>query len=318
MSDVLSQSEIDALLAAMAGGDAIEAVSDKTSEAEESTPSVLLEEQLKFLEKDLQVLEYIHREYAEILSLSLFRNIQVKVSLESIQEISYEEFRHSIPCPAVITVFKLNPLEGYLLFETSTDFVSRISNVYLDKNGDQKQEMILNLENDENTSIKITEIFIKHLEKSWGSVLAVTSEVENVETDPTNIKLLFANESVAMLSFSVTLNEFNSFFNICIPYSSMEKYAGKLEITPAFSKMETSLFLENAVVNIKAVLAEINLPLGELMELKKGMILNTYKPYKNKVAILVEGKHCFNGEAGIVHNRKAVKIENCLDKDVQR
>ena len=128
MSDVLSQSEIDAILAAMAAGEAIEEVSDKTSKEEENTPSVLLEERLKFFEKDLQILEYIHKEYAEVLSLSLFENIQVNVSLESIQEISYEEFRHSISCPAVITVFKLIPLEGYLLFQTSPDFISKISN----------------------------------------------------------------------------------------------------------------------------------------------------------------------------------------------
>jgi flagellar motor switch protein FliM len=318
MSDVLSQSEIDALLAAMAAGEASEEVSDKPSKEAESTPSVLLEEQLKFLEKDIQMLEYIHKEYAEVLSLSLFRNIQVKVSLESIQEISYEEFRHSIPCPAVITVFKLSPLEGYLLFQTSPDFVSKISNVCPDKDGDQKQELLGNLESDKNIFIKVTEMFIKHLEKPWGTALAVTSEVEYVETDPTNIELLFANESVVLLSLSVTLNEFTSFFNICIPYSSVEKYLGKLEITPVFPMMETSIFLENARVNIKAVLADINLSLGELIGLQKGMILNTYKPYKNKVAILVEGKHCFDGEAGLLHNRKAVKIKNCLDKDVQR
>jgi len=316
MSDLLSQSEIDALLAAMLMGEAIEEVSDKPSEEMKSTPSVLLEEQLKFPEKDLQILEYIHKEYAEVLSLSLFRNIQVKVSLESIQEISYEEFRHSIPCPAVITVFKLNPLEGYLLFETSLDFVSKISNVCSDDDGGQKQELFVNLESDKNTLIKITEMLIKHLEKPWGTALAVNSEVENVETDPANIKLLFENESVAMLSFSATLNEFTGFFNICIPYSSMEKYSGKLKIMPTFPKVETSLFLENARVNIKAVLADINLSLGELMDLEKGMILNTHKPYKNKVAILVEGKHCFDGEAGILNNRKAVQIENCLDKDV--
>lgn len=318
MSDVLSQSEIDALLAAMAAGETIEEVSDKVPNEVESAPPVLLEKRLKFFEKDLQVLEYIHKEYAEILKFSLFRDIQVKVALESMQEISYEEFRHSIPCPAVITVFKLNPLEGYLLFETSSDFILKISNACQDKDVDKNQELPENLESDKSTFTKITEMFIKDLEKPWDASLAVTSEVEYVETNPDNIKQLFSDESVVLISFSATLNGFNGFFNICIPYSSMEKYSGKLEITPTFSKVETSHFLENAKVNIKAVLADINLSLGELMELQKGMTLNTYKPYRNKVSILIEGKHCFDGEAGLLHNRKAVKIKNCLDKDVQR
>lgn len=318
MSDVLSQSEIDALLAAMAAGEPIEEASDKPLEEAESTPIVLLEEQLKFHDKDLQVLEYIYKEYAKDLSLSLFRDTQVKVKLESIQEISYEEFRHSISCPAVISVFKLNPLEGSLLFETNLDFISKIYSMCSDKDEAQKPKQLVNLENDKDTLIKITEMFITHLEKSWSGVLAVNSEVEYVETDPANIKKLFANESVALLSLSVTFNEYTGFFNLCIPYSSVGKYSGKLEIMPNISKIETSLFLENARVNIKVVLADIALSLGELMELEKGMTLNTHKLYRNKVSILVEGKHCFDGEAGILNNRKAVKIENCVDKDVQK
>lgn len=318
MSDVLSQSEIDALLMAMAAGEAIEEVSDKVSNEEESAPSVLLEKRLKFLEKDLQVFEYIHKEYAKVLQLSLSKNTQVKVSVESMQEIGYEEFRHSIPYPAVITVFKLNPLEGYLLFETNSDFILKISNVYQDKDGDGNKETSGNLESDNSTFEKITEMLIKDLEKPWRASVTVTPEVEYVETNPDNIKQLFSDESVVLISFSVTLNGFTGFFNICIPYSSVEKYLGKLEIMPVFSKVETSYFLESAKVNIKAVLADINLSLGELMELKKGITLNTYKPYRNEVAILVEGKHCFDGEAGLLHSRKAVKIKNCLDKDVQR
>ena len=57
------------------------------------------------------------------------------MSLESIQEIRYEEFMRSIPYPAVINVFKLNPLEGYLLFETSPSLVLQISDMFFGGDG---------------------------------------------------------------------------------------------------------------------------------------------------------------------------------------
>ena len=309
MSDVLSQSEIDALLAAMASGAPLEETSDKSIKEEEDIPSIVLQERLKFPEKDLQLLEYIHKEYAEVLSSNLLSHIEVKVVLESIQEISYEEFRHSIPCPAVITVFKLKPLGSHLIFETSTDFISKIFKMCSDEAIEHKQEI--------DTFKQITGMFIRHLEKPWSSALSVTSELEYVETDPAKIKELLVDESVVLLSLSVTLKDFTGLFNICIPYSSMEKYLGKLAIRPVFSKMEPSLPFENTTVKIKAILADLTISLGEVMELQKGMVLNTHKPYNNKVKILVEEKHCFDGEAGLLHNRKAVKIENCLDKDVQ-
>jgi flagellar motor switch protein FliM len=308
MSDVLSQSEIDALFAAMASGGLNEEIIEKPINEESNTPSSLLEGQLKFSEKDLQLLEYIHKEYAEELSSNLIKNTEIKVSLESIQEISYEEFKHSIPCPAAMAIFKLKPFEGYLLFETSTDFISKIANLYSDKAENQRQEM--------DTFKQITGSFIKYLEKPWGNALAVTPLLEYIEENPANIKEFLPNESVALLSLSVTFNKGTDLFNICIPYSSVERHLGGLSIRNDFQQMGSSSSFENTLMNIKAVLADISIPLSELVELQKGVVLNTYKTYDSKVKILVEEKHCFDGEAGLFHGRKAVMIKNCLDKDV--
>src|SRR5471030_1745673 len=118
MAEVLSQSEIDALLAAMAAGNTIEEGSSNNSNNENNAPVTILDDNLKFSDKDIQMLEYIHKEYTQALSLKMFKDLNIRVQLESIQEIRFEEFMRSIPCPAVINVFKLNPLEGYLLFET--------------------------------------------------------------------------------------------------------------------------------------------------------------------------------------------------------
>lgn len=308
MSDVLSQSEIDALFAAMASGGLDEEIIEKPINEEKSAPSALLEEKLKFTEKDLQLLEYIHKQYAEDLSSNLIKNTEIKVSLESIQEISYEEFKHSIPCPAAMAIFKLKPFEGYLLFETSVDFISKLAGIYSDKAEKYSEER-------ENFK-QIIGSFIKVLEMPWLTTLAVTSQLEYIEENPANIKEFLPNESVALLSLSVTFNKGTDLFNICIPYSSVERHLGGLSIRNNFQQMGSSSSFENTLMNIKAVLADINIPLSELIELQKGNVLNTYKPYDSKVKILVEEKHCFDGEAGLFHGRKAVMIMNCLDKDV--
>jgi flagellar motor switch protein FliM len=72
----------------------------------------------------------------------------------------------------------------------------------------------------------------------------------------------------------------------------------------------------NVDLNIKVVMETIQLSLGEFMNLEKGEILDTHKIYKNKVRVFVEDEHCFNGEVGLICNRKAVKILDCLEKDV--
>lgn len=316
MADLLSQSEIDALLAAMLAGDIIEEGTNNNSENENNIPSTILEDSLKFSDKDIQILEYIHKEYAEVLFSTMFNNLNVKVSLESIQEIRYEEFMHSISYPAVINVFKLNPLDGCLLFETSPSLVFQISDMIFGGDASQKLNVAEFSENDKNISMKITSDFIGYLEKAWSKVLKVKSEIEYLEIDPAKIKMGTNNESVLLAVFSISIGDVHTFFNICIPYSSIENYLGKLQINDSVPEFELSNNFGNANLNIKVILDNIELSLGELMNLEKGTILSTNKRYKNKVDILVEEKHCFSGEVGLINNRKAVKIVDCLEKDV--
>lgn len=312
MAEVLSQSEIDALLAAMMAGDTI----DDGSSNDNDVPATVLEDSLKFDDKDIHILEYIHKEYTQLISSCMFKNLDVKVTLESIQEIRYEEFRHSIPYPAVINVFKLNPLEGSLLFETSPSLVVQIADIFFAGDGSKKLSEAEFSEKDKDISMKITRDFIEHLEKVWSKVLKVKSQMEYLEIDPAKIKLFTDNEPVALASFSISIGEVNTFFNICIPYSSIENYLGKLQIKDSNSEFQLNNNFGNANLNIKVILDNIQLSLGDLMNLEKGTILSTHKRYQNKVSILVEEKHCFNGEVGLMHNRKAVKIVDCLEKDV--
>lgn len=315
MSEVLSQSEIDALLAAMAAGDIIDDGGSNNSDNENDVPVTVLEDSLKFSDKDMHILEYIHKEFAQIISSSIFKGLNIQVSLESMQEIRYKEFSNSIPYPAVISLFKLNPLVGYLLFETSPNLVSHIANIFFDGNISEELNKIEFTEKDKDISMKIVKEFIEGLEKAWNKVLKVSRKIEHIETDPVQITMFTENETVVLASFSISIGEVNTFFNICIPFSSIENYLGKLEIKDSASESKLNINFGDANLNIKVVLGNIELSLGELMDLQKGMILNTYKRYENKVSILIEEKHCFNGEVGLMKNRKAVRIVDCIERD---
>lgn len=314
MSDVLSQSEIDALLAAMAAG---EMIGEETVTADESnTPSTVLEDSLRFSDKDMEVLKYIHTKYSEILSSSIVNRAKAEIALESIEEIRYEEFIRSIPCPTVVTVFKLNPLEGHLLFETSPTLIFQIENLLLDKGKTCELNISTFSEEDKNTFMEITSDFIAALREAWSDVLTIREELEYVETDPAKINLFEKDEHVVLLSFSINVGKINAFFNICIPYSTIEKHSGKLKVTHRSSNGQLSNNLGSTNLNIKVILDTLQLSLDQVMNLKKGKILVTNKKYSNKVSILVEEKHCFNGEVGLLNHRKGVKIIDCLGKDV--
>lgn len=277
----------------MAAGEMIDEETATTDES--STPLMVLEDSLRFSDKDMKIFEYIHMKYSKILSSSILSTVKAKISLESIEEIRYEEFVRSIPCPAVITVFKLNPLEGYLLFETSPTFTFQIRDLLLGKEGTDKSDLLEFSQVDRTAFTEVTSNFISGLKEAWSDILIVREEVECVETEPTKINFIAKDDHVALLSFSINIDKINAFFNICIPYSTIEKYSGKLKLTNRSSEEQLNNNLSSTSLNIKVILDNIQLSLEQVMGLKRGSILLTNKKYSNKVGILVEEKHCFNG-----------------------
>jgi flagellar motor switch protein FliM len=121
MAEVLSQNEIDLLLSALSSGDIKPDEMQKDKDLQKIIPYDFKSPQ-KFSKDHIRTLELIHDSYARIISNYLTVKIRsnVKVRIESVQQITYEEFTHSIPNPSIMTIFKMPPLNGTLTFEKRT------------------------------------------------------------------------------------------------------------------------------------------------------------------------------------------------------
>ncbi len=139
MADVLSQSEIDSLLSALSSGEITPDEMPKEEENQKVKPYDFRSPQ-KFSKDHIRTLELIHDNYARIISNYLTAQIRanVKVKVESVQQITYEEFIHSIPNPTILTIFKMAPLDGSILFETNPQFIYEIMDVLLGGSGHGK------------------------------------------------------------------------------------------------------------------------------------------------------------------------------------
>lgn len=107
MADVLSQSEIDALLSALSTGE-IESEDVGKDEEKHKVKLYDFRSPQKFSKEHIRTLELIHDNYARIISNYLTGQTRqnVKVKIESVEQITYEEFIHSVQNPTIITIFK--------------------------------------------------------------------------------------------------------------------------------------------------------------------------------------------------------------------
>lgn len=328
MADVLSQGEIDALLAALSAGELTPDEVPKEEEKQKVKPYDFRSPQ-KFSKDHIRTLELIHDNYARIISnyLTAQVRINVKVKIESVQQITYEEFIHSVPNPTILTVFRMPPLNGSVLFETNPQFVFEIIDVLLGGKGMGKYKLREFTDIDKNIIKVVNTGLISNLKLAWEDVLEVQTEIEGLETNPALNQTLAPNEPVALITFSVEMGKSNTFINICIPYLSIEKVLDKLVVQYWFQDNDEDIINDSKeklrdrlnIVNMKlsAVLGAADITVNDFLNLGVGDVVTLNEKNNSPVKLMVEDKPYCYGKPGIVGKSMGVQILDIIDKDVE-
>lgn len=328
MAEVLSQGEIDALLSALSSG---ELEPEQLAKQEEhKVKKYDFRSPQKFSKDHIRTLELVHDNYSRIISsyLSAHLRTNVKVKIMSVQQITYEEFIHSVPNPTILTTFKMSPLSGSILFEANPEFVFKVLDILLGGSGIKDFKMKEFTDIDKNIIRNVNKGLISNLKLAWEDILDVTEpEIENLETNPALNQTLAPNEPVALITFSVDIVNSNSFINICIPYLSIEKILDKLVVQYWFKESDDT-FAEDSRekikdrlnivdVEIKALLGKCSLTVEDFLRLNKGDIITLDQRINEPIEVLVGEQSHYYGKAGTIGKNKGIQILDIRDKDVE-
>lgn len=328
MAEVLSQSEIDALLSALSSGELKPEELAKDEEKQKVKPYDFRSPQ-KFSKEHIRTLELIHDNYSRIISNYLTGQVRsnVKVKIESVEQITYDEFIHSIPNPTVLTVFKMPPLNGSILFETNPQFAFQIIDVLLGGTGTGKYKMREFTDIDKNIIKHVNKGLIGNMKLAWEDILTVEPEIESLETNPALNQTMAPTEPVALISFSVEMNKSNTFINICIPYLSIEKVLDRLVVQYWFQENDEEILREsrqnvkdrlNVVqVSLTGVLGSTNITVDDFLKLSVGDVVTLDNKSSSPVKLQVEDKPYYLGKPGVMGKNLGIQILDIIDKDVE-
>jgi len=327
MAEVLSQSEIDALLSALSTGD-VQPEQFKERDEKHKIKKYDFRSPQKFSKDHIRTLEMVHDSFARIVSNYLSGQLRkhVKIEIQTVEQITYEEFVHSIPNPTILTLFSMPPLQGNILLEMNPEFSRQILDILLGGTGVRGERVKEFSEIDKNILSNITTEMIKSMVLAWDGILNVKPEFEMLETNPSANQTLAPNEPVALLSFSVELGKTNTYMNLCVPYLSVEKVLDKLVVQYWFKndseyedeESNKKLFkgIEPVEVNMHVELGETEINIDDFLKLSIGDIIILDKPSIDPVVVFVEEDPCFIGKPGKIGNNIGVEILDILDKDV--
>ncbi|MGN0143866.1 MAG: flagellar motor switch protein FliM [Clostridium sp.] len=327
MADVLSQNEIDALLSALSTGE-LEPEEVGKEDDKHKVKLYDFRSPQKFSKEHIRTLELVHDNYARIISNYLTGQTRqnVKVKVETVEQITYEEFIHSVQNPTIITIFKMPPLAGNIIFETNPQFSLQVIDILLGGNGDRKVETKEFSDIDKNIMRQITTGMISNLKLAWETILEVEPEVEGIETNPAINQTLAPNDPVALITFSIEMNKRSTFINMCIPYLSIEKILDRLVVQYSFqnndesSKIESREKLEEGIhkvdVEVVAELGKARLTVEDFLKLTIGDVIKLDTRSSSPVKVYVGNEECYYAKPGVSGKNMGIMILDITDKEV--
>lgn len=326
MGEVLSQNEIDALLSALSSGDLN--IEEHSAEEKQKIRKYDFKRPNKFSKEHIRTIEMVHDNFARIASNYLTAHLRSSVQIKAIstEQITFEEFIHSIPNPTILISFFLEPFTGLMLFETGPQFVFQIVDILFGGNGKNSVKIREFTDIEKNIMKKINLKLLENLKMAWEDILDVEVKFENLETNPVLNQVMAPNESVALVTMSVEIGHNQCFLNMCIPYISVEKYIDKLIIQYKTSitekdDIEIRNKMENNLMGVKvdtfAELGKNIITVEDFLSLNIGDCIPINRKLNESIDYYIEKAPHFKVYPGTIGKKVGVQVSKIIDKDVE-
>ncbi len=339
MNQILSQSEVDALLAAVTEGDVPSSDSGSSGNSSSNVKSINggnveknvitydLTSQDRIIRGRLPQLEVIYEKFMRSFRVSLSGSLRkiASITLTSTEFLKFGEFINTLPIPTCMSVLRFNNLRGSALFVIE----AKLAYALVDSFFGGADRPYAKLDGKEFTPIelqivkKVVELAINDLEISWSTIEKIDCSFQRTEINPQFVGIVPPTDVVIASTFDVELEQASGTISIVIPYSTIEPIKQKLstgfqvESDQTDKKLWTSIIKEQLLdtdVDIKVNLGETEIKLKDLMNLKIGDVISLTQDSSGELDVQVENVKKFKGYYGVHHGTVAMQITKQIEK----
>jgi flagellar motor switch protein FliM len=336
MNQVLSQSEVDALLAAVSEG---EVSSSETPKAESGGGNISrgiddkkvvaydLTSQDRIIRGRLPQLEVIYEKFMRAFRVSLSSALRkiASITLTSTEFLKFGEFINTLPLPTCMSVLRFGNLRGSALMVIE----SKLAYALVDSFFGGADRPYTKIDGKDFTPIelsivrKVVELGINDLENAWASVEKIGCSFVRTEVNPQFVGIVPPTDVVIASTFDVELENATGTISMVIPYSTIEPIKQKLstgfqvESDQTDKKLWTAIIKEQLMdthLDIKVSLGETEILLQDLMEMKEGDVIPLTQDATGELNVQIEGVAKFKGYYGNHHGTVAVQVTRPIEK----
>jgi flagellar motor switch protein FliM len=337
MSQVLSQSEVDALLAAVTEGEI--ANTDGTGGGGKSGPGDApkddrvvvaydLTSQDRIIRGRLPQLDVIYEKFMRSFRVSLSSALRKIATLNhaSTDFLKFGEFINTLPMPTCMSVLRFNALRGSALMVIE----SKLAYALVDSFFGGADRPYSKIEGKDFTAIelqiirKVVDLGIGDLEEAWLSVEKIDCSFVRTEINPQFVGIVPPTDIVIASTFDVELENANGVITLVVPYSTIEPIKQKLSTGFQVESDQTDKKLWTAVledqllgteVEVKVDLGTTEISVEDLTGLKAGDVIMLDQDATAEFDVQVEGVKKFKGYYGVHHGSVAVQLTRTIKKE---
>lgn len=320
-NDILSQDEIDSLLRGVQNGDV---GTGKESSSPDGDRAFDFRSQERIIRGRMPGLEIANERFARAFRNSVSSVLRrfVDVNIQSINMMKFGEFMKTIPLPSNINIFRMKPLKGLALFVIEAPMVFALVECFFGGSTVKyvKAEGRYFTPIEQKILQKIMALALSDMAASWQGIAMIEPEYVSNEINPQFVTIVQAPEIVIKVEAHVEIENFTGKMYFCIPYSVVEPVkeklcsgiqADKFEVDERWAKGLQERLSESCV-EVVAEVGSIQIPIGDIMNLEVGNILNLGVHTESDFIVKVEGIPKYRGLPGFRKGNKAVKITDIL------
>ncbi|MFW7381837.1 MAG: flagellar motor switch protein FliM [Oligoflexus sp.] len=324
MSQVLSQSEVDALLSAVSDN----RVDSDDDHADENLQSGVVQYDLanqdRIIRGRMPTLDIIHDRFIRLFRVTLSNSLRkmANLSVNSTGPLKFSEFMNSLPLPSCLNILRLDPLRGAAVMVIESKLLYALVDSFFGGN----DVPYTKIEGKDFTQIEIKIArrvvlsAIDDLEKAWEPVYPLKIGYSRTEINPQFVAVVPPSDVVIATTFDVELEKVSGTIKIVIPYSTLEPIKSKLSVGFQSEQLEVDFIWINRVkeqimqtaANLMVKLGEADIQVRDLMNLEPGDIIQLDTDATMPLSVLVEGVPKFKGIPGLLRGNRAIRVTESM------
>jgi flagellar motor switch protein FliM len=265
----------------------------------------------------LPLLEAVSKSFAERsgASLSALLGRDASMQFHSLESAKSADLQAALPVPSSLAVVRLKPLPGFAFISVEANLLLTLLDGFFGGTGratTDPQAVIAPAA--QRFLAMLVRSFAADLAAAWVPVTPVELELVKQETNPRLVQLGAANEAVLVVKFTVEFASRSGTIDWLLPEVLLAPVREALAADggqKALRKQEAwapvlTTALQDAELDTRAILAEAQISLRELVRLSPGDIIPIEAP--QQVTLLAGDVPLYRGSFGVSQGRNALKI----------